>query len=150
MRCELQELTVIPSHFPHWHTPHLWAGLFSVSRCRKRRARQLADAPHVHIPTLPPEHAAVLAEAEAVVQGYLVSSAYHFVPHGIFDYVKRVNELAGIRVEAAAGKKGSRRSGAAAGAGAGGPPGEAKRARIDPEAAAASAVGAGMLGLQED
>lgn len=122
-----------------------------MSRCRKRRARQLADAPHVHIPTLPPEHAQLLAEAEAVVQGYLGASSYHFVPHGIFDYVKRVNELAGIRVEAAAGsKRAARRSAAAAAAASGAAAGETKRARVDADGAAGGDPSAGLMGLQED
>ena len=132
-------------------------GLFSVSRCRKRRVRQLLEAPHIHIPQLPPEHIQLFAEAEAVVQGILTSSSYHFVPHGIFDYVKRVNELAGIRVEAVASgsRKSGRRAATATGgvATGGGPPGELKRARIEVDASSLSASGSGgvgMMALQED
>jgi hypothetical protein len=113
-------------------------GLFSVASCRKRRARQLADMPGVHIPVLPAEHLTVFAEAEAVVQQYLDSSSYHFVPHAIFDYVKRVNELAGIKVETTKKRR------TAAG-------GDAKKALVQslpPDTSAAA--GSGMMGLQED
>lgn len=91
----------------------------------------------------------VFAEAEAVVLEYLHSSSYHFVPHGIFDYVKRVNELAGVRVESTAGgKRGAGRRSAAA---TGGAPAELKRARVDPASeVSAAGVSAGMMGLQED
>ncbi len=128
--------------------------LFSVARCRRRRVLQLTDAPNVHIPVLPEEHVQIFSEAEAVVQQYLNSSSYHFVPHGIFDYVKRVNELAGIKVEQAGGKKTSRKgaSGAAtAAAGAVASAGDMKRARLSaPAVDSASVSGTGMMGLQED
>ena len=110
----------------------------------------------MHIPTLPSDHVAVFAEAEAVVQSYLASSSYHFVPHGIFDYVKRVNELAGIRVETfAGGKRGSGKRSTATAGGAtisvatAGPPGEAKRVRLDAPSSETTG-GTGMMGLQED
>jgi hypothetical protein len=128
-----------------------------VSRCRKRRARQLADLPGVHIPTLPAEHVQLFAEVEAVVQQYLSSSAYHFVPHSIFEYVKRANELAGIRVDSGGGKKSSRKATSTVSSTAmAQQPGESKRLRMlalpgtSDSGAGTAVTGAGMMGLQED